>query len=88
MGFPLRPHNVAATQQTANATQNENSSIATEDALNSMADIANVKSSQDCISASSEPSEKPVPSSQSSVNSKASKDVTRSALKLAIEAGD
>ena len=56
LGFPLRPHNVAATQQTANATQNENSSIATEDALNSMADIANVKSSQDFISASSDPS--------------------------------
>ena len=56
LGFPLRPPNDAATQHTANATQNENSSIATEDALNSMADIANVKSSQDCISASSDPS--------------------------------
>ena len=54
LGSPLRPPNVAATQQTANATQNANSSITTEYALNSMADVANVKSSQDCISASSD----------------------------------
>ena len=88
LGFPPRPPNIAATQQTANATQNANNSIATADVLTATDDIANNKSSQDCMSASSYPSKKPVPSSQSSVNSKASKDVTRSALELAIEAGD
>ena len=88
LGFPPRPPNIAATQQTDNSTQNANNSITTADVLTATAAIANNKSSQDCISASSDPSEKPVPSSQSSVNSKVSKDVTRSALELAIEAGD
>ena len=83
-GFPPRPPMVA--QNTAPApTAAGTAAVTIAGVLTATAVVA--KSSQDSISASSE-QEKPIPSSQSSVNSKASKDATRSALELAIEAGD
>ena len=64
LGFPPRPPNISTTQRTANATQNTNNYITTADVLTNTANIANNKSSQDCMSAPSDPSKKPVPSFQ------------------------